>query len=159
MNIFYPLVVFGLFLGTAYAEDNVNCDNAFSTYEIISCQGQELTSLRKELSRYLDAAKKRIRHDDFLSTKENALVILDESQEKWEEYARQHCDVVWNLAGGTSKNIVYLSCMQNETVRRTHQVWLSYLNYGGELPSVPNMDEPTRPELPIWLPVEPMKAE
>lgn len=111
--------------------ENMDCDNAMTTYQINMCSQQEVHTAEAEMHEYLNASKERY------SKETQLLRLLAESQEQWREYRKVHCDAIYQAwAEGTIRGVMYNDCMLDVTKSRTHELWQSYLTYMDSTPPV-----------------------
>jgi len=108
----------------SFAEDELDCDNVYTTIDINYCITQEADQAFSELENYLDKAKERY------ASQKTITDTLNKSQETWLAYRAAHCDAVYEQwSGGTIRGAVFGSCMLKLNKQRTHLIWQDYLTY------------------------------
>jgi uncharacterized protein len=116
-----------------------------TTPEINACAAEYAHRADKELDRYLEAARKRLRQDaedsrDDTAAKK-ALAGLDASQTRWLAFRKAECDAVYDWwSEGTIRGAMFEGCMQDLTKRRTEQIWSTWLSFLDDTP--PLMPKP-----------------
>ena len=105
-----------------------------TTPEIDACAAEYSRRADADLSRYLAAAKKRLKsevvEDQTGSTAKAALAGLETSQSAWERYRKAECDAVYAWwSDGTIRGAMFQGCWRAVTQDRTMAIWSSWLQF------------------------------
>lgn len=118
------LFVLLLMMSAVSKAEEVNCDNAFTTYDMNVCAGRDMEQADAKLDKYLTAAKERYVDEP------DVVASLDKSQQAWLTYRQIYCDGIYDLwSDGTIRGVMFASCVIALTEQHTHQLWLDYLTY------------------------------
>ena len=124
----------GLSLNTKAKE--INCDEAYTTLDMIECASAERDSAEKVMEQYLAAGKKKYSDDEVV------LNSISEAQASWLAYRKSHCGSVYDVwREGTVRSVMAISCSTDLTKQRTHEIWKSFLTYMDSTP--PILPEPS----------------
>ncbi|MCC5825164.1 lysozyme inhibitor LprI family protein [Alkalimonas sp.] len=122
-------------------EHRIDCNKAYSTYDINQCAAMELDKARQQLTDYLETVLEHRRDDAEL------VAAIQAAQQDWERYASAHCQAVYTQwRDGTIRTAMALSCMTELTQQRTHELWQRFLTFMDSTPAV--LPEPGLLELP-----------
>lgn len=115
----------------ACEEHRIDCDKAYSTYDINQCAAMELDKAKQQLTDYLGTALEHHRDDAEL------VAAIQSAQQDWERYANAHCQAVYTQwRDGTIRGVMALSCMTELTQQRTHELWQRFLTFMDSTPAV-----------------------
>lgn len=108
----------------ACEEHRIDCDKAYTTFEINQCAAMELDKANQQLAYYLDTALEHNSDDAEL------VEAIKAAQQDWERYANTHCQAVYTQwRDGTIRGAMALSCMTQQTQGRTHEIWQRFLTF------------------------------
>ena len=111
--------------------NEVDCENAMTTYAMNICAGREMESADARLARYIAAAKEKY------SAEPGVVEMLDRSQDDWLVYRKSYCDAIYEIwSDGTIRGAMFSDCMLQLTEQRTHNIWSDYLTYMDSTPPV-----------------------
>jgi uncharacterized protein YecT (DUF1311 family) len=123
-----------IFSYLVHAEE-IDCENAMTTYEMNVCASREMEAADTELDTYLTKAKQKY------SEEKTIVELLVKSQEAWLAYRKVYCEGIYEMwSSGTIRGVMYGGCMVQLTKQRTHQIWEDYLTYMDSTP--PLLPEP-----------------
>lgn len=109
----------------------IDCEKAYSTYEMEFCAAQEREVAIKKMRRYLIASYSQ--YNDNSETVE----AIKGSQQAWETYKKYNCDAVYtSWTTGSIRGLMSINCSTRLTRQRTHELWLNYLTYMDSTPPV-----------------------
>jgi uncharacterized protein YecT (DUF1311 family) len=129
------LILLLLFSIPSFAEDQIDCEKAYTTNEINICSIQEADEAFDILEKYLAKARQR-----YVSEK-SVLYTLNLAQESWLKYRDAHCNAIYEQwSGGTIRGAMYGGCMLKLNKLRTHVIWEDYLTHMDSTP--PLLPEP-----------------
>ena len=112
-------------------EHRIDCNKAYSTYEINQCAAMELDKAKQQLAYYLETALEHHSDDTEL------VAAIQVAQQDWERYANAHCQAVYTQwRDGTIRGVMALSCMTQQTHARTHELWQRFLTFMDSTPAV-----------------------
>lgn len=124
-------------LASDSTENPIDCEKAFTTYQINKCAYQVVESNEATLQTYFQKSLEQFEND-----KETQTAII-ESQKAWAQYATAHCSAVYSpYRDGTIRTLIRLSCRSLLIQQRTTQLWSDYLVLmeGTELYPKPSFD-------------------
>ena len=139
MKQLFPIVLSLIFTSAVVSAtaDEVDCSQAGSTLAIEECSREEVGALETELDKYLAAARQHLYGD------EAVLSALDQAQQSWLDYRREHCLAVRELwAGGSIRGVMTNQCLLHQTRQRLWDIWETYLTFMDSTP--PLLPEPPR---------------
>lgn len=123
------------FLPAFVQADEVDCENAITTYAMNVCAGRKMKEADAMLEKYIAKAKERY------SAEAKVVELLVKSQAAWLAYRKAHCDSIYEIwSGGTIRGVMFGGCMLQSTKERTHEIWEDYLTYMDSTP--PLLPEP-----------------
>jgi len=129
MKICIFLVVFFSF--SALAEENIDCDNAWTTSAINQCMYKDLVAAEKVMDKYLAKSLERYSEDEV------SVSSIKKGQEAWVSYRKEHCGAVYDTwRDGTIRTAMGLGCNLELTHQRTKVLWQSFLTYVDSTPSL-----------------------
>jgi len=124
----------------SYAEDELDCENAWTTIAINQCMNQELIFANETMDKYLEKSLQRYSNDSV------SLTSIKNGQEAWIVYRDTHCDAVYDTwRDGTIRTAMGLGCKLRLTNERTRTLWVSFLTYEDSTP--PILPEPNEYEV------------
>ncbi|QJR79744.1 DUF1311 domain-containing protein [Alteromonas pelagimontana] len=130
------IAIFIATFSTFVLADEVDCENAMTTYAMNICARREIKSADAELEKYLAKAKEKY------SDEAAIIQSLDKSQNAWLLYREAHCDAIYEMwSGGTIRGVMFGGCMLQLTKQRTHKIWEDFLAEMGS--ASPLLPEPT----------------
>lgn len=118
------------------ANPEPNCSAPTSNYDARVCGGRKLEAAKQEMSRYLDASRRKTQGDG------KALAALDESQKTWQAYKGAQCNAIYTKwREGSIAGVLGVECEVALTKARTHELWKVWLTYAdSSLPVLPEPD-------------------
>lgn len=130
-----PLTLILIFFSCICHAEEVDCQNAMTTYAMNFCAAKEVDAADERLKQYLAKAKEKY-------SDENAVVkSIERSQLAWLAYRKTQCESVHEIwSSGTIRGVMTSGCMLQLTTERTHTVWANYLTYMDSTP--PLLPEP-----------------
>ena len=135
MKIWIFLIAFFSF--SAMAEEDIDCDKAWTTLAINQCMYKDLVTAEKVLDKYLAKSLERYLEDDV------SVASIKKGQEAWLNYREEHCGAVYDTwRDGTIRTAMGLGCKLELTHQRTIVLWHSFLTYVDSTP--PLLPEPKR---------------
>lgn len=120
-----------------------------TTPEINQCFAERAEQADRELARYVDAARRRLRRElaDSRPTDPRVLKVpgeFDKAEQAWAAYRDAECDAVYDYwSEGTIRDVESLACRIRLTQAHTHSVWRQWLTYMDSTP--PILPEPVVP--------------
>jgi uncharacterized protein YecT (DUF1311 family) len=112
------------------------CEETSNTIEINHCVQAKIESAEKILARYYEESKRRYAESP------KVLSALSKSQKIWLQFRKSHCEAIYEMwSEGTIRGAMYGNCLLEQTQRRTHDLWESYLTFMDSTPPV--LPEPT----------------
>lgn len=115
--------------------DEIDCDNAITTYDMNRCAAKEVEAAEILLEQYLKKAKEKFADDSAV------FKSIENGQGAWLTYRKTHCDSVREVwSGGTIRGVMTSGCKLQLTKERTHTIWADYLTYMDSTP--PLLPEP-----------------
>lgn len=118
-------------LALASEPDEVDCENAYSTYDMEYCAAQKSSAADQQMRQYLIASYTQYNYDP------NTVEAIKSSQQAWESYKNSHCQAVyksWNT--GSFRGLMSINCHTRLTKQRTHELWLNYLTFMDSTPPI-----------------------
>jgi uncharacterized protein YecT (DUF1311 family) len=113
-----PLVI--LLPSRLAAQDSapISCDRAVTTMDMRRCASRALEQAKRDLSRYIEEARRLAANR----------ALLDSAQAAWERFREMTCRAAGSQReGGTMKPVVVLNCLLDLTRRRLREVYDDYL--------------------------------
>ncbi|RJG40073.1 DUF1311 domain-containing protein [Motilimonas pumila] len=111
-------------MASAFASEEIDCDNAVNTLQINDCAGQKAELAAQEMATYLAKSKSHNSSDAEL------IKAIDASQQAWQTYADAHCNAVYTYwREGSIRGVMHATCMEKMIKQRTHALWSNYLTY------------------------------
>ncbi len=130
--------VFVTLLLSGYVQaEEIDCNNAMTTYEMNQCAIIDVKAADTRLEQYVEKAKEKYR--------ENSAVVksIDDGQLAWLAYRKAHCDSIHTIwSEGTIRGVMVSSCKLALTNERTHTIWSNYLTFMDSTP--PLLPEPQK---------------
>lgn len=112
-----------IYAASAIAQEEARCEAVVTTIEINQCALLALNRAQAEMDRYLHAILERAAQDLEL------VEAINLAQENWKVYRDSHCESVYiHWREGTIRGVMALSCKENLTRARTHELWSSFLD-------------------------------
>ena len=114
--------------------DDFDCKYAMNSMQISYCAELELAKAEQQMETYFVKAKQHHSEDSQLIT------AIDKAQEAWLIYSDAQCAAVYTrFRDGSISDLMEISCKENLTNKRTHEIWTDYLTYmdGEEQPVLP----------------------
>lgn len=103
-------------------EEEVDCDNASTTYEMNYCLRVELKAADEKLDYYIKEARV------FYSDRGSMADTIETTYQKWTEYRFSYCSAVGAVyAGGTISGVMYYACMTNMSYRFINNFWDDFI--------------------------------
>jgi uncharacterized protein YecT (DUF1311 family) len=100
---------------SAGQEGDLDCDNAFTTVEMVNCIGRDIEAAEAALRDALAA------HRELLD--DQGLALLETSQRAWEGYRDAECDRARDVVrGGTMGPLIAGACIVDMTHARTREI-------------------------------------
>lgn len=115
------LCCLSLWAVVANAESVLDCRHAYSSEETTRCAELDRDVAELRMDKYLEVSRQLFAHDELV------LFSIDNAQTHWIEYRRNHCDVVFDISGGTVRESNAMQCEAMIARERTHQLWRSYI--------------------------------
>jgi uncharacterized protein YecT (DUF1311 family) len=107
------------------------CKDSKTTLEMNDCLSAQIDAAEKVLAKYL---KESQRH---YADAPNVLASLDKAQRTWIQFRDNHCDAVYEIwSGGTIRGAMHGYCRLEQTRRRTHDLWQTYLTFMDSTPPI-----------------------
>lgn len=120
--------------GTSF-DPVINCENPMTTLDINYCMGRDLSRVEAVSDFYLGMAWQRYSHDAAFQS------ALMEAHKAWQDYAKAHCEGVYQIfAGGSIRTAAFLSCRIELEKRHQHDIWRDFLGFMDSTP--PLLPEP-----------------
>ncbi len=124
------LILLTLLLLPGYSQD-LDCNNANTTYELMDCQKIKITNAEEILNKYWTTSRQRYKDD------KEVISRMDKSQEAWIAYRKSHCSTIHQIfIHGTVRGLMHGSCLLDMTKKRTHEIWETYLTYMDSTPAI-----------------------
>ena len=122
---------------SATAEQQIDCNNAYTTIEINHCAKMELNRARSIMMEYMAASIEQHVNDPALAAD------IESAQADWNAYLKSHCNAVHTLwRQGTIRGAMTIACKTRLTRQRTHDIWTSFLaDIGSNLPVLPEPEK------------------
>jgi uncharacterized protein YecT (DUF1311 family) len=115
------------------------CKDSKTTLEMNDCLATQAELADKELAKYLEASRRHY------SDEPKVLAALDKAQNTWLQFREAQCAAVYEIwSGGTIRDAMYGYCRLEQTRRRTHDLWKTYLTFMDSTPPLlpePPLDE------------------
>ena len=105
-----------------------------NTREINECMSERLGALEGVMSRYVTAARDRLKANERetapgLGSVGDALPKFEEAQRTWLRYRDTECSAVYDYySPGSIRNMQALACKMALTRERTHAIWTAWLS-------------------------------
>ncbi len=116
---------------TSIYSNQLDCENANTTYDLMECKKIKITKAEAVLSKYFTEGKKRFSNDIKL------ISLMKESQKRWLSYRESECSAVNQIwIEGSIRGIMAGQCVLDMTKRRTHKIWETYLTYEDSTPAI-----------------------
>lgn len=139
MKIWIFLLTFFSF--SALAEEDIDCDKAWTTPAINQCMYKDLVEAEKVMAKYLAKSLERYLEDEV------SVASIKKGQEAWLSYREEHCGAVYDTwRDGTIRTAMGLGCKLELTHQRTIVLWQSFLNYVDSTPSLLPEPKPYAPK-------------
>ncbi|RXJ73285.1 hypothetical protein CS022_10765 [Veronia nyctiphanis] len=130
-NNYVALFSFFICFHVYAGETSIDCDKAISTYDLGQCALKEVEQAEQQLEKYLAEALVFNQEDKEL------VASIKVAQEKWQVYAKSHCDSVYTqYRQGSIRGMMALDCKKMLIKRRTHDIWSNFLTYMDSSPPV-----------------------
>jgi len=115
------------------ANESINCDDAYTTYEMNQCAKQDWDASTVQMQQYLQAAVEKHEDDPEL------VAAIQQSQSQWQAYMQAHCGaILTQWRDGTIRGVMTLACKQQLTDDRAMQLWNDFLTpMDGSDPELP----------------------
>ncbi|OHU86606.1 MULTISPECIES: lysozyme inhibitor LprI family protein [Pseudoalteromonas] len=114
-----------------YADEPLDCENAWTTMQINQCMHKELLAAETVMEQYLAKSIARYIQDPITASS------INKSQMIWLEYRQAHCGAVFNTwREGTIRTAMGLGCKITLTQQRTHSLWTSFLTFEDSTPAL-----------------------
>lgn len=115
----------------ALAEEELNCETAWTTLVINQCMHKDLVEAESIMDKYLAKSFERYAEDSV------SIVSIKKGQDAWLEYRDYHCGAVYDTwRDGTIRTAMGLGCKIELTHQRTTILWQSFLTYVDSTPSL-----------------------
>ncbi len=129
------LGLIGILLSGVCQAEEIDCNNAITTYDMNRCAAKEVEAADIRLEQYLAKAKEKYADDKAV------FKSIENGQMAWLAYRKTHCDSVREIwSGGTIRGVMVSGCKLQLTKERTHTIWADYLTYMDSTP--PLLPEP-----------------
>lgn len=107
------------------------CEETSNTIEINNCVQSKVESAEKVLAMYYEESKRQY------AESHKVLTALSKSQKIWLQFRKSHCEAIYEMwSEGTIRGTMYGNCLLEQTQRRTHDLWESYLTFMDSTPPV-----------------------
>ena len=130
-----------LFSFSVFAEENKDCEKAWTTLAINQCMHKDLVAAEKVLGKYL-AKSLELYSEDSVSVNS-----IKKGQEAWLSYREEHCGAVYDTwRDGTIRTAMGLGCKLELTHQRTIVLWKSFLTFVDSTPALLPEPKPYAPK-------------
>lgn len=117
------LILLLSWFSSSWAGAEIDCEVAYTTLEINHCAEQSLQAATEQMDSYLAAVIKTLAADT------QSIAALEQSQASWRKYMTDYCGVIYSLwRDGSIRVVMALSCRENLTRQRSHQLWQDFLD-------------------------------
>ncbi|WP_105167908.1 lysozyme inhibitor LprI family protein [Pseudoalteromonas sp. T1lg23B] len=114
-----------------FAEEPLDCNNAWTTVQINQCMNKELIAAETLMEQYLAKSISRYTQDP------TSVSSINKSQMIWLDYRQAHCGAVFNTwREGTIRTAMSVDCKIKLTQQRTHSLWTSFLTFEDSTPAL-----------------------
>lgn len=115
------------------------CKESKTTLKMNDCISTLVEAAEKVQIKYLEESRRHYAHEP------KVLAALDKAQRTWLQFRESHCLAVYEIwSGGTIRGAMYGYCRLEQTRRRTHDLWQTYLTFMDSTPPIlpePKLDD------------------
>jgi uncharacterized protein YecT (DUF1311 family) len=107
------------------------CKDPKSTIKMNECISRQVKTAEEELSKYFEESRRQYADEP------KAIEALHRAQNSWLKFRKDHCDAIYEKwSGGTISGAMHGSCLLEQTRRRTHDLWDTYLTFMDSTPPI-----------------------